>query len=137
MTRPASAWSELIRRATLTGKDYRVDWIYLKLNDPERETILSKDPFQAHDERVERLIGQVPHHLGHSDARASRSVCHWRDIMRAEPSVVSDDVNHRAGRSSASPPTYPGKSFLGLTEGLWHFPSNRLFSDRDGMAPGP
>ena len=32
------------------------DWVYLKLNDPERETILCKDPFQAHDERVERLI---------------------------------------------------------------------------------
>jgi proteasome accessory factor A len=30
--------------------------VYLKLNDPERETILCKDPFQAHDERVERLI---------------------------------------------------------------------------------
>ena len=47
---------EFIRRANLRGKDYRVDWVYLKLNDPERETILCKDPFQAHDERVERLI---------------------------------------------------------------------------------
>jgi proteasome accessory factor A len=47
---------EFIRQATLKGKDYRVDWVYLKLNDPERETILCKDPFQSHDERVERLI---------------------------------------------------------------------------------
>jgi proteasome accessory factor A len=47
---------EFIRRANLKGKDYRVDWVYLKLNDPERKTILCKDPFQAHDERVERLI---------------------------------------------------------------------------------
>jgi proteasome accessory factor A len=47
---------EFIRRANLKGKDYRVDWVYLKLNDPERETILCKDPYQAHDERVERLI---------------------------------------------------------------------------------
>ena len=47
---------EFICRANLKGKDYRVDWVYLKLNDPERETILCKDPFQAHDERVERLI---------------------------------------------------------------------------------
>ena len=47
---------EFIRQANLKGKDYRVDWVYLKLNDPERETILCKDPFQAHDERVERLI---------------------------------------------------------------------------------
>jgi proteasome accessory factor A len=47
---------EFIRQANLKGKDYRVDWVYLKLNDPERETILCKDPFQFHDERVERLI---------------------------------------------------------------------------------
>ncbi len=47
---------EFIRQANLKGKDYRVDWVYLKLNDPERETILCKDPFQAHDDRVERLI---------------------------------------------------------------------------------
>ena len=50
---------EFIRQANLKGKDYRVDWVYLKLNDPERETILCKDPFQAHDERVERLIRLV------------------------------------------------------------------------------
>ena len=47
---------EFIRQANLKGKDYRVDWVYLKLNDPERETILCKDPFQSHDERIERLI---------------------------------------------------------------------------------
>jgi proteasome accessory factor A len=47
---------EFIRQANYKGKDYRVDWVYLKLNDPERETILCKDPFQYHDERVERLI---------------------------------------------------------------------------------
>jgi proteasome accessory factor A len=47
---------EFIRQANLKGKDYRVDWVYLKLNDPERETILCKDPFQSQDERVERLI---------------------------------------------------------------------------------
>jgi len=47
---------EFIRQANLKGKDYRVDWVYLKLNDPERETIVCKDPFQPHDERVERLI---------------------------------------------------------------------------------
>src|SRR4030095_11801259 len=47
---------EVIRQANLNGKDYLVDWCYRKLNDPERETILCKDPFQSHDERVERLI---------------------------------------------------------------------------------
>jgi proteasome accessory factor A len=46
---------EFIRQANLKGKDCRVDWVYLKLNDPERETIVCKDPFQSHDERVERL----------------------------------------------------------------------------------
>jgi len=47
---------EFIRQANLKGKDYCVDWIYLKLNDPEHETIVCKDPFQSHDGRVERLI---------------------------------------------------------------------------------
>jgi proteasome accessory factor A len=47
---------QFIRQANLKGKDCRVDWVYLKLNDPERETIVCKDPFQSHDERVERLI---------------------------------------------------------------------------------
>src|SRR5262249_39498219 len=47
---------EFIRQANLKGKDYRVDWVFLKLNDPERETILCNDPFQSHDERVARLI---------------------------------------------------------------------------------
>src|SRR5437016_13145725 len=55
-TRRARLRGEFIRQANLKGKDYRVDWVYLKLNDPERETILCKDPFQSHDERVERLI---------------------------------------------------------------------------------
>jgi proteasome accessory factor A len=47
---------EFIRQANLKGKDYRVDWVFLKLNDPERETILCKDPFRSHDQRVERLF---------------------------------------------------------------------------------
>jgi proteasome accessory factor A len=47
---------EFIRQANLKGKDYRVDWVYLKLNDPERETILCKDPFRSRDERIEGLI---------------------------------------------------------------------------------
>ena len=47
---------EFIRQANLKGKDYRADWVFLKLNDPDRETILCNDPFQSHDERVERLI---------------------------------------------------------------------------------
>ena len=47
---------EFIRQANLKSKDYRVDWVYLKLNDPERETIICKDPFQSYDARVERLI---------------------------------------------------------------------------------
>jgi proteasome accessory factor A len=47
---------EFIRQAQLKGKDYRVDWVFLKLNDAERETILCNDPFRAWDDRVERLI---------------------------------------------------------------------------------
>ena len=32
---------------------------HLKLTDPERETILCKDPFQSRDERIERLIRSI------------------------------------------------------------------------------
>jgi proteasome accessory factor A len=37
---------EFIRQANLKRKDYRVDWVSLKLNDPEGKTIPCKDPFQ-------------------------------------------------------------------------------------------
>ena len=33
-----------------------VDWVHLKLNDQAQRTVLLKDPFKSHDERVERLI---------------------------------------------------------------------------------
>ncbi len=37
-------------------RDFTVDWVHLKLNDQTQRTVLLKDPFRAHDERVERLI---------------------------------------------------------------------------------
>ena len=33
-----------------------MDWVHLKLNDQAQRTVLCKDPFRAHDERVEKLI---------------------------------------------------------------------------------
>jgi len=33
-----------------------VDWVFLKLNDPEREMILCNDPFSPTTSRIERLI---------------------------------------------------------------------------------
>jgi len=33
-----------------------VDWVHLKLNDQAQRTVLCKDPFRAHDERVHKLI---------------------------------------------------------------------------------
>ncbi|MFZ4517606.1 MAG: Pup--protein ligase [Microthrixaceae bacterium] len=47
---------EFIRRAKERKRDYTVDWVHLKLNDQAQRTVLCKDPFRAHDERVERLI---------------------------------------------------------------------------------
>ncbi len=47
---------EFIRRAKERKRDYTVDWVHLKLNDQAQRTVLCKDPFKAHDERVERLI---------------------------------------------------------------------------------
>ncbi len=37
-------------------RDYTVDWVHLKLNDQAQRTVLCKDPFRGHDERVEKLI---------------------------------------------------------------------------------
>jgi len=47
---------EFIRRAKERKRDYTVDWVHLKLNDQAQRTVLCKDPFAAHDERVQRLI---------------------------------------------------------------------------------
>ncbi|MDA8292559.1 MAG: Pup--protein ligase [Actinomycetota bacterium] len=47
---------EFIRRAKERRRDFTVDWVHLKLNDQTQRTVLLKDPFRAHDERVERLI---------------------------------------------------------------------------------
>jgi proteasome accessory factor A len=47
---------EFIKRAKEQRRDYTVDWVHLKLNDQAQRTVLCKDPFKAHDERVEKLI---------------------------------------------------------------------------------
>jgi proteasome accessory factor A len=48
-----------IRRAKERKRDYTVDWVHLKLNDQAQRTVLCKDPFKAHDERVEKLIASL------------------------------------------------------------------------------
>ena len=45
-----------IKRAKERKRDYTVDWVHLKLNDQAQRTVLLKDPFRSHDERVEKLI---------------------------------------------------------------------------------
>jgi proteasome accessory factor A len=50
---------EFIRRAQERRRDFTVDWVHLKLNDQAQRTVLCKDPFRAHDERVERLIASM------------------------------------------------------------------------------
>ncbi|CAN5608126.1 Pup--protein ligase [soil metagenome] len=50
---------EFIRRAKERKRDYTVDWVHLKLNDQAQRTVLCKDPFKAHDDRVERLIASL------------------------------------------------------------------------------
>ena len=50
---------EFIRRAKERKRDYTVDWVHLKLNDQAQRTVLCKDPFRAHDERVEKLIATL------------------------------------------------------------------------------
>jgi proteasome accessory factor A len=50
---------EFIRRAKERKRDYTVDWVHLKLNDQAQRTVLCKDPFLAHDERVDKLIASL------------------------------------------------------------------------------
>ena len=50
---------EFIRRAKERRRDFTVDWVHLKLNDQAQRTVLLKDPFRSHDERVERLIASL------------------------------------------------------------------------------
>ncbi|MCC6225257.1 MAG: Pup--protein ligase [Microthrixaceae bacterium] len=47
---------EFIKRAKERKRDYTVDWVHLKLNDQAQRTVLCKDPFKSHDERVDKLI---------------------------------------------------------------------------------
>ncbi len=48
-----------VRRAKERRRDFTVDWVHLKLNDQAQRTVLLKDPFKAHDDRVERLIASL------------------------------------------------------------------------------
>ncbi len=50
---------EFIRKAKEKKRDYTVDWVHLKLNDQAQRTVLCKDPFKAHDERVDKLIASL------------------------------------------------------------------------------
>jgi proteasome accessory factor A len=47
---------EFVRRAQEAHRDYTVDWVHLKLNDQAQRTVMCKDPFRSHDERVDRLL---------------------------------------------------------------------------------
>jgi proteasome accessory factor A len=47
---------EFISAAKAKHRDFTVDWVHLKLNDQAQRTVLCKDPFQAVDERVAKLI---------------------------------------------------------------------------------
>jgi proteasome accessory factor A len=48
-----------VKRAKERKRDWTVDWVHLKLNDQAQRTVLCKDPFKSHDDRVERLIASL------------------------------------------------------------------------------
>ena len=48
-----------ISAAQNAHSDYTVDWVHLKLNDQAQRTVLCRDPFVAHDDRVDRLIASM------------------------------------------------------------------------------
>ncbi len=50
---------EFIKHAQEKRRDFTVDWVHLKLNDQAQRTVLCKDPFRSHDERVDRLIASM------------------------------------------------------------------------------
>ncbi len=50
---------EFIRHAQERHRDFTVDWVHLKLNDQAQRTVLCKDPFISHDERVDKLIASM------------------------------------------------------------------------------
>jgi proteasome accessory factor A len=58
-TTRAKLRGDFIKKALEKRRDYTVDWVHLKLNDQAQRTVLCKDPFQAKDERVERLIDSM------------------------------------------------------------------------------
>lgn len=59
-TPPATTRARLrgafVKRAKEQRRDFTVDWVHLKLNDQAQRTLMLKDPFKSHDDRVERLI---------------------------------------------------------------------------------
>jgi proteasome accessory factor A len=50
---------EFIKRAKERKRDFTVDWVHLKLNDQAQRTVLCKDPFKSHDDRVDKLIASL------------------------------------------------------------------------------
>jgi proteasome accessory factor A len=58
-TTRAKLRGDFVRAAQDRHRDFTVDWVHLKLNDQSQRTILLKDPFQAADERVDRLIASM------------------------------------------------------------------------------
>ena len=47
---------EFVRQAKLKGRDYRVDWTYLRLEGENEWTVHCPDPFVAHNDEAQRLI---------------------------------------------------------------------------------
>lgn len=58
-TTRAKLRGDFIRRAKERKRDFTVDWVHLKLNDQAQRTVLCKDPFKSHDDRVDKLIASL------------------------------------------------------------------------------
>ena len=56
MTTRARLRGAFVKRATEQRREFTVDWVHLKLNDQAQRTVLLRDPFASHDERVDQLI---------------------------------------------------------------------------------
>ncbi len=58
-TTRAKLRGEFVKRAKQRRRDFTVDWVHLKLNDQAQRTVLLKDPFRAHDDRVDKLMANL------------------------------------------------------------------------------
>ena len=100
---------EFIKRAKERKRDYTVDWVHLKLNDQAQRTVLCKDPFKAHDERVDKLIASLVTRRCPLMDKLERLLNLTAALLHTEHPLTADELRDRVGGypdAKASLPTH-------------------------------